>query len=99
MTWLVILGACLAAFGHGVALRKGREIRRPGFLGAFGIFDPDAENLLRAVRQDAERDVDGLVPDKPLVPDLDPDGVRRPGDKRRRAVCSAIRSLPPAPRR
>ena len=25
-------------FGHGVALRKGREIRRPGFLGAFGIF-------------------------------------------------------------
>ena len=38
MTWLVILGACLAAFGHGVALRKGREIRWPGFLGAFGIF-------------------------------------------------------------
>lgn len=38
MTWLVILGACLAAFGHGVALRKGREIRRPGFLGTFGIF-------------------------------------------------------------
>ena len=38
MTWFVILGACLAAFGHGVALRKGREIRRPGFLGAFGIF-------------------------------------------------------------
>ena len=38
MPWLVILGACLAAFGHGVALRKGREIRRPGFLGAFGIF-------------------------------------------------------------
>lgn len=38
MTWLVILGACLAAFGHGVALRKGREIRRPGRLGAFGIF-------------------------------------------------------------
>ena len=38
MTWLVILGACLAAFGHGVALRKGREIRRPGRLGAFGVF-------------------------------------------------------------
>lgn len=38
MTWLVILGACLAAFGHGVALRKGREIRRPGRLGVFGIF-------------------------------------------------------------
>lgn len=38
MTWLVILGACLAAFGHGVALRKGREIRRPGRLGVFGVF-------------------------------------------------------------
>lgn len=38
MTWLVILGACLAAFGHGVALRKGRVIRRPGRLGAIGAF-------------------------------------------------------------
>lgn len=38
MTWLVILGACLAVFGHGVALRKGREIRRPGRLGVFGVF-------------------------------------------------------------
>lgn len=38
MTWLVILGACLAAFGHGVALRKGREKRRPGRLGVFGAF-------------------------------------------------------------
>ena len=38
MTWLVILGACLAACGHGVALRKGREIRRPGRLGVFGVF-------------------------------------------------------------
>ena len=38
MTWLVILGACLAAFGHVVALRKGREIRRPGRLGVFGAF-------------------------------------------------------------
>lgn len=38
MTWLVILGACLAAFGHGVALRKGGEIRRPGRLGVFGVF-------------------------------------------------------------
>ena len=38
MTWLVILGACLAAFGHGVELRKGREIRRPGRLGVFGVF-------------------------------------------------------------
>lgn len=38
MTWLVILGACLAAFVHGVALRKRREIRRPGRLGAIGVF-------------------------------------------------------------
>lgn len=38
MTWLVILGACLAAFGHGVALHKGREIRRPGRLGVVGVF-------------------------------------------------------------
>lgn len=38
MTWLVILGSCLAAFGHDVALRKGREIRRPGRLGVFGAF-------------------------------------------------------------
>lgn len=38
MTWLVILGACLAAFGYGVALRKGGEIRRPGRLGVFGVF-------------------------------------------------------------
>lgn len=38
MTWLVILGACLAAFVHGAALRKGREIRRPGCLGVIGVF-------------------------------------------------------------
>ncbi|VWL64292.1 helix-turn-helix transcriptional regulator [Collinsella aerofaciens] len=38
MTWLVILGACLAAFVHGAALRKRREIRRPGCLGVIGVF-------------------------------------------------------------
>ena len=38
MTWLVILGACLAAFVHGAALFKGREMRRPGRLGAIGVF-------------------------------------------------------------
>lgn len=38
MTWLVILGACLAAFGHGAALCKGGEIRRPKHLGAIGVF-------------------------------------------------------------
>ena len=30
MTWLVILGACLAAFGHGVALRKGERNKTAG---------------------------------------------------------------------
>jgi hypothetical protein len=35
--------------------------------GALGLLDPDAQNLLGAVRQDAERDIDGLVPDKALV--------------------------------
>ena len=38
MTWLVILGACLAAFVHGAALRKGGEIRRPKHLGVIGVF-------------------------------------------------------------
>lgn len=38
MTWLVILGACLAAFVHGVALHRGKEIRQPGRLGAIGVF-------------------------------------------------------------
>ena len=38
MTWLVILGACLAAFVHGAALRKGREMRWPRHLGAIGVF-------------------------------------------------------------
>lgn len=38
MTWLVILGACLAAFVHGAALCKGREMRRPRHLGAIGVF-------------------------------------------------------------
>lgn len=37
MTWLVILGACLAAFVHGTALCKG-GMRRPRYLGAIGVF-------------------------------------------------------------
>lgn len=36
-TWLVILGACLAAFVHGAALCKG-GMRRPRHLGAIGVF-------------------------------------------------------------
>lgn len=38
MTWLVILGASLAAFVHGAALCKGGEMRRPRHLGAIGVF-------------------------------------------------------------
>lgn len=37
MTWLVILGVCLAAFVHGAALCKG-GMRRPRQLGAIGVF-------------------------------------------------------------
>lgn len=37
MTWLVILGACLAVFVHGAALCKG-GMRRPRHLGAIGVF-------------------------------------------------------------
>ena len=43
--------------------------------GALGLFDPDAENLLSAVRQHAERDVDCLVAHKAFVADLDPNGI------------------------
>ena len=43
--------------------------------GALGLLDPDAEDLLGAVRQDAERDVDRLVAHEAFVADLDPDGV------------------------
>lgn len=37
MTWLVILGTCLAAFVHGAARCKGGEMRRPRHLGAIGV--------------------------------------------------------------
>lgn len=43
-------------------------------LGAFGLLDPDAQDLLGAIGQDAEFDVDGLVSNKAFVPDLDADG-------------------------
>src|SRR4051812_12818684 len=41
-------------------------------LGAFGVLDPQAENILRAVCLDAQGDVDRLVADHALVSDLDP---------------------------
>src|SRR5712691_12269451 len=44
-------------------------------LGALGLLDPDAEDLLRALGQDAERDVDRLVAHEALVADLDPYGI------------------------
>lgn len=37
--------------------------------GAFGRLDPDAQNLLRAVGQDAQRDIDGLVAHEALLSD------------------------------
>jgi hypothetical protein len=48
-------------------------------LGALGLLDPDAENLLAAVGQDAERDINGLVADEAFVPDLDPYRVEEDG--------------------
>jgi len=42
---------------------------------ALRLLDPDAQDLLGAVGQDAECDVDGLVANETLVPDLDPDGI------------------------
>ena len=36
-------------------------------LGAFGVLDPQAENVLGAVRLDAEGDVDCLVADHALI--------------------------------
>ncbi len=61
-------------------------------LGALGLLDPDAENLVRAVRQDAERDVDGLVAHEVIVSDLDPDGVEEDQRVDRSAAGSAIRA-------
>src|ERR1700730_18266822 len=39
--------------------------------GAFGGFDPQAQNGLRSIRRNAERDIDGLVAHQPLVADFD----------------------------
>ena len=44
-------------------------------LGALGLLDPQPEDLARAVGQHRQRDIDGFIPNKTLVPDLDPDGV------------------------
>ncbi len=44
-------------------------------LGTLGLLDPDAEDFLGPVGQDAERDVDRLVAHEAFVPDLHPDRV------------------------
>src|SRR6202030_1473544 len=46
-------------------------------LGTLGLLDPNAEDLLSAVRQDAKRDVDRLVAHEALVADLDPNGIEK----------------------
>ena len=48
--------------------------------GAFGLLNPQAQNLLLAVRIERQRDIDGLVPDHAFIANLDPQGVeKRPG--------------------
>ena len=69
-------------------------------LGALGLLDPDAQNLLGAVRQDAESDIDRLIPDKALVADLDPNGIEE--DQREAGIKRPVlpfRRLPPGRRR
>jgi hypothetical protein len=69
-------------------------------LGALGRFDPEAENVLRSVRCDAEREIDGLVADQALVADLDPAGplLRRRAQRHRptprRILLKGMRQLP-----
>lgn len=40
-------------------------------LGAFGLLDPEAEDVLLAVRIERQRHIDGLVLDEALVADFD----------------------------
>ena len=45
--------------------------------GAFGLLDPQAQNLLLAVRIESQRDIDGLVPDHAFIANLDPQCVEK----------------------
>ena len=45
--------------------------------GAFGLLDPQAQNLLLAVRIERQRDIDGLVPDHAFIANLDPQRVEK----------------------
>jgi len=44
-------------------------------LGALGLLDPQAQDLLAAVGTDTEGEVDRLVADRALVADLHPQGI------------------------
>lgn len=44
-------------------------------LRALGLLDPQAENLLLALRGERQNDVHCLVPHQPVIPDLDPQRV------------------------
>ena len=44
-------------------------------LRAFGLFDPQAQNLFLAIGIESERDIDRLVFNEALIADLDPQGV------------------------
>jgi hypothetical protein len=50
--------------------KRTRVVTRGG-----GLLDPHAEDLFAAVAADAEGHVDRLVPDRPLVPHLDPQRI------------------------
>src|SRR5271155_3139323 len=60
-----VLDAPVLEFGHDA---------QPEF-GAFRGLDPKAQDVLGSFRRDAERDIDGLVANEPLVADFDPQRV------------------------
>src|SRR3954464_3928426 len=79
--WMIVSGKT-ALIASGNPFRPSTTAMRmsptPRFLSSFmtrSLLDPKAENVLGAVRLDAEGDVDCLVADHALVSDLDPHGV------------------------
>ena len=81
-TALIASGKPLQAVNHGdenVANASVSQLihdSEPEF-GALGGLDPQAQNVLRSIRSDAERNIDGLVTDQPLVADFDAQGVKK----------------------
>jgi hypothetical protein len=59
-------------------------------LRALGVFDPEAEHVLGSVGGHAQRDVDRLVTDQALTPDLDPERV----EEHQRIACLERPVLP-----